>query len=843
MGGVRPILPDLPVRAALSSLSEALRCSGCCILCAAPGSGKTTLAPLFLSQADWLEGKKILLLEPRRIAARAAAARISELAGCELGTFAGYQVRLEKCYGPDSSIIVLTEGLLTRKMLSDPFLSDVGLVIFDEFHERGLNADMGLALALDIRRGLRPDLRLLVVSATLDTGNVAARLGKEVPVIEAEGTVHPVRTVFAPCSPRFGLPENAACVCMRALAENGGTVLAFLPGEGEIRKTAAALEKAGCTAEVLPLYASLPAAEQRMAMRPPPDGARRIVLSTSVAESSVTIEGVKSVVDCGYSRVSVFSQSTGMSRLETVRVTRDRADQRRGRAGRLGPGVCYRMWPEAEDSRLSPYAQAEILSADLSAVVLQCAEWGVTSPDGLPWIDQPPKAAWNRAVELLRFLGAVDGSGGITGHGREMLAFGAHPRMAHAILCAGASGSSSALRFACVAAAILSECRRPACTDIEAIADAVEKGGDEVSPGERSRILELAKSWQSAYRAAKPRHGMHSATGESGEVPPGVIMAWAYPDRIGIRRRTSGEYGRYMLRCGRGAKTTEPGNGLSRSEWIVACDVDDRDADGTVRLGAALSRADAEKFFGGEFEKERIVEWNSRQGRVDAVVRVRLGRAVVSENPWENAPPDSIAECLCLGVSTAGVGALGWPEKAAMLRMRVMFLRRTMPGCTLPDMSDEALERSPSDWLGPYVHGLRRLSDIDGAVLLRAVRGYLGSGAATLDQLAPESVIVPSGSHVRIDYSGETPTASVRIQEVYGLCSTPLLADGRVPLTFCLLSPAGRPLQTTSDIAGFWKSSYAIVRKEMRGRYPKHFWPEDPSSAPATRRVRPQQTA
>ncbi len=865
-------LPNLPAAAAFPALRRALAERTAAVLCAPPGSGKTTLAPLALLDEPWLAGKKILLLEPRRMAARAAAWRMSDLAGSPLGGLVGYHIRLERKVSRETRVEVLTEGLLSRRLLADLELADAGLVIFDEFHERSLHADFGLALALDAQRGLRPDLRILVMSATLDADRIAAHLGGphgSAPVVRADGRLYPVETAWLDLRHEPNLAARAAAGVRRALAERRGSVLAFLPGEGEIRTAARLLEESrlGPDVDLRPLYAALPRAEQDAALRPSPPGRRKVVLATSIAESSLTIDGVESVVDCGRARVSRFSPDTGMSHLETIPLTRDRADQRRGRAGRLGPGFCLRLWGEDEDRRLAPTAPPEILQADLAPVALAAADWGSSDPASLPWPTPPPRAAWDQALALLRALGALDASNAITPHGRELARLGAHPRLAQMMLAAASAaasvgrsespkskspgpsdlrtfgpsdqqGGKAALREACLLAAALSEnlpaSARPSSNAEHLVGD-LQRGDGAIPPAARARIKELAKAWERQLSAAS-----RAVDGAADAAPStGVLLAYAYPDRIARRRTMARDAGRYRLVGGRGAALA-PGDGLASREWLVVADIDDADADGAIRLAAPIDGADVERLFGDRATTERVLAWNERLLRVDAVERRMLGAIVWKERPLRDPDPEAVLACLCRGVRAAGVDRLGWTDAARALQARAAFLRRALPEEDVPDLSDDALAADLDAWLGPRLYGLSTLAQAAAVDLVPALEERLGAWAARLAELAPTHLAVATGSRIRIDYAGAEPTASVRLQECFGMLGTPRVARGRVPVRLQLLSPAMRPVQITSDLASFWREGYPAVRKELRGRYPRHEWPEDPVRAAATRRAKPR---
>lgn len=852
-------LPDLPAAAAFPALRRALAERTAAVLCAPPGSGKTTLAPLALLDEPWLAGRKILLLEPRRMAARAAAWRMSDLAGSPLGGLVGYHIRLERKVSRETRVEVLTEGLLSRRLLADPELADAGLVIFDEFHERSLHADFGLALALDAQRGLRHDLRILVMSATLDADRIAAHLGGphgSAPVVRADGRLYPVETAWLDLRHEPNLAARAAAGVRRALAERRGSVLAFLPGEGEIRTAARLLEasRLGQDVDLRPLYAALPRAEQDAALRPSPPGRRKVVLATSIAESSLTIDGVESVVDCGRARVSRFSPDTGMSHLETVPLTRDRADQRRGRAGRLGPGFCLRLWGEDEDRRLAPTAPPEILQADLAPVALAAADWGSSDPASLPWPTPPPRAAWEQALALLRALGALDAKNAITPHGRELARLGAHPRLAHMMLAAASAGPD-ALREACLLAAALSEnlpaSARPSSNAEHLVGD-LQRGDGAIPPAARARIKELARAWERQLSAEVESVKGKGKSSDSSNVTlypfdltqtsapsTGCLLAFAYPDRVARRRAMARDAGRYRLVGGRGAALA-PGDGLASREWLVVADIDDADADGAIRLAAPIDGADVERLFGGRATAAQVLAWNERLLRVDAVERRMLGAIVWKERPLRDPDPEAVLACLCRGVRAAGIERLGWTDAARALQARAAFLRRALPEEDVPDLSDDALAADLDAWLGPRLYGLSTLAQAAAVDLVPALEERFGAWAARLAELAPTHLVVATGSRIRIDYAGAEPTASVRLQECFGMLGTPRVARGRVPVRLQLLSPAMRPVQITSDLASFWREGYPAVRKELRGRYPRHEWPEDPVRAAATRRAKPR---
>lgn len=826
-------LPDLPVRAVLPEVARHLEANRPLVLQAPPGSGKTTLTAPFLLAAPWLAGRRIVLLEPRRLAARAAARHMARLLGEEVGGLVGYQMRLERRMGPATRIEVLTEGLLVQRILHDPSLSDTGLIIFDEFHERSLAADFGLALALEVRRALRPDLRLLAMSATIDAAPLARHLG-EGAVVSAAARVWPVETRLEARNSSAPLPAQAADAVCRALEETAGGVLLFLPGEGEIRRATALLRARRLPPEVTlhPLYGALPRRAQDAAIEPPPPGGRKVVLATAIAESSLTIEDVRVVIDGGWMRVSRFSPRHGMSRLETIRVSADRAAQRRGRAGRLGPGVCYRLWDAATDRSLAPAAAPEMLDADLAPLVLQCADWGVTQREGLPWLTPPPDAAWRAAVALLRDLDALDDAGCITPHGRAMAALPAHPRLAHMVQRARQQGAP---RRAVLLAAAVGEAAADAVlrheSDARRLLDRLDAaaGDDAAADGAVAewvrRVRQLARQWSRPY-----------PTPDEALIEPGRLLAWAFPDRIAQRRDDGG----YRLANGHGA-ALERGDALASAAWLAVAELQDDGPQARIRLAAPLEAADIETDFAAHLAAEEAVTWSRRDERVTAVRRIRLGALTLREAPLREPAPAALLAALLEGIRLKGVANLPWSAASRNLQARILFLRRVAPEEGWPDVADAALAGVLAAWLGPFLEGLTRWEQVQRLDLAAALLAWLGPRRRALDAAAPTHLEVPSGSRIAVRYDlGDEPVLAVRIQEVFGLAATPRVAGGRVAVVMHLLSPAQRPVQVTADLASFWRQGYALVRKELRGRYPKHDWPEDPAGAtPSARRRSP----
>jgi ATP-dependent helicase HrpB len=968
----------LPIDDVLPELRAALAAHRNVVLQAPPGAGKSTVVPLALLDESWARGKRLIMLEPRRLAARAVARRMAQTLRENVGQTVGYRMRLDTRVSRDTRIEVVTEGVLTRMLQNDPSLEGVAAVIFDEFHERSLQADLGLALVIDARENLTPDLKLLVMSATLDGERVAALLG-DAPIVTAQGRVFPVETRFVgkgvpvladPTAPRGQMesPERVvAQIVVSALAEEPGDVLVFLPGAREIRRVQTMLEErlrssvpaAAATSEassrsrgiesslghaarlpplsirVFPLFGELSSSDQDAALTPSGPGTRKVVLSTNIAETSLTIEGVRVVVDSGLVRRSVFDPATGMSRLETQRISRASADQRQGRAGRVEPGVCYRAWSEGAQRSLAPFSPPEIMDADLAPLALDLANWGARDAGDLRWLDPPPAAMLASARDLLTRLGALDAQGRITPHGQEMAQLGVHPRLAHMLLRARALGD---VEMAADFAALLSErdllrgAPGSRDADIRSRLDALRS--DRAPPGVDRGVLERARrmSRDLAQRLAPsgpqgartlPRASQTArGTAEAGDehrsdrngadgrgtardspravqgqgaldaadqrrsdrahsADAGLLLAFAYPDRIG--RRRAGDEARYTLANGRGAHFADT-QSLGRQELIVAVDLDDRERDARIFLAAPLSRRSLEEHFADSLQRADVVEWSSREQAVTARRVLRLDSLVLEEQPLPQLPPDATRAAMLTGIREMGLDVLPWSRDARDLQARMEFARRAMepraaegsrdapdvardaseaardapdvassaPGATAherrapaqvsnwPDVSDAALLASLETWLAPWLDGVTRrdhLSRISIAETLRALLTW--DQQRRLDELAPSHLEVPTGSRIRIDYLDESaPAVSVRLQEVFGLEETPRIGGGRIPITFKLLSPAQRPVQVTRDLAGFWRGSYADVRKDMRGRYPKHYWPENPLEAEPTRGIR-----
>jgi ATP-dependent helicase HrpB len=844
---------ELPIEGILARLLERLGTERSAVLEAPPGAGKTTRVPLALLDAPWLTGR-IIMLEPRRLAARAAATYMARLLGEGVGRTVGYRIRLDSRVGPETKIEVVTEGVLTRILQDDPSLEGYGAVLFDEFHERSLHADLGLALTLDVRSALRPDLRILVMSATLD-GDAVSRLLGGAPIVRSEGRSHPVETTYLSSRLETPVEDAVARTIMRAIADQDGDVLAFLPGAAEIGRSARRLDEAGVPpgTEVVHLYGDLPQAEQDRAIAPSRPGRRKIVLATSIAETSLTIEGIRIVVDGGLMRVPRFSPRTGMTRLATVPVSRAAADQRRGRAGRTGPGVCHRLWSAAEHAGLLAQRPPEIADADLAPLALELASWGVADPTALRWLDPPPPAAYSQARELLRDLDALDSDGRITDHGRRMARLPAHPRLAHMLLtadCTAGGGPASGgdprrtavMGLACELAALLGErdilrsAGGPPDPDVR-IRIPLLRGGTAAPPpgvyvdrGTLHRARTEARHWRRRLGVA----GSPAADDEGGDDDAGALLALAYPDRIGQRR---GKRGRFLLRNGRGAALDGQHN-LAREEFIVAAAVGGHGRDSRIFLAAPVGRRTVESLFASHTETQTETRWDSVSRTIRAVATRRLGALTLEEAPVPHADPAAVASVCLDAIRREGLGILGWTRDSDRLRQRLAFLHATAPG-VWPDVSDSALADTLEAWLLPFIGtGSDALRSINLTEALLALAGW--DRRLDIDRLAPTHLEVPSGSRCAIDYSDSaSPVLAVRLQEMFGLDDTPRIAGGLVPLTLHLLSPAQRPVQMTRDLASFWRNAYFDVRRDLRGRYPRHYWPEDPLKARPTRRTRP----
>ena len=828
MSVTTPVVSPLPVEAILTELSAALDAHGSAVLVAPPGSGKTTRVPLALLAAPWLQGQGIVLLEPRRLAATNAARYMAGLRGEEVGGTVGYAIRFERCGSKQTRLEVVTEGILTRRLQADPELAGVGLVILDEFHERSLNADLALALCRDAQSGLRPQLRLLVMSATLAAEPVAELLGGA-PVIRCEGRTHPVEIRHLPRDPEGPLPVAVVAAVRRALRETAGDLLVFLPGSGEIRRCAEQLVDLTAV-DVRPLFGELPFTDQERALLP--GIRRRVVLATNVAETSLTIEGIGAVVDSGFERRPRFDAVVGTTLLELVRISRASAEQRAGRAGRLGPGTCYRLWSEGTHGALLPAAPAEIRQADLAPLALDLAHWGVDDADALAWLDAPPAGNLAGARELLRQLGLLDEHRRLTVLGGEVAGLPLHPRLGTLLLAARAAGQQE---LGCDLVALLGErdlCAvdwrplHPAASDLLERLEMLRRGRGE--PGRLGVVRRAAGYW-------RKRFGTGADQGLPVAATVNRLLAVAFPDRIGVRREPGGE--RYLLASGRGVRLGSR-SALPRPEFLVAAELRGMaGGEAEIALAGSLARADLEAQFVERLGWRREVAWDEAEGRVIGREVRCIGALVLQERPGKVRADEAIPLLFDL-LRRDGLTALPWSPDAMQYRARLDFLSRMLPTEGWPEVGDAALLANLDEWLAPWLGAVRGRSDLARLDLAAILRGWLGGQGRELERLAPERLEVPSGSRVRLDYAaGEIPVLAAKLQELFGLADTPRLAGGRVPVLIHLLSPAGRPLAVTQDLRSFWNTVYPEVKKEMKGRYPKHPWPDDPWSAPATRRT------
>ena len=864
-----------PVEEKIGEIRRALAANRDVVLTAPPGSGKTTCVPPALLDEPWLEGKKIVMLEPRRLAARNCATYIARQRGEAVGGTVGYQVRLERKISAATRLEIVTEGLLTQRLLSDPELSDVGLVIFDEFHERSLPCDTSFALALEVRRALRPDLRILVMSATLDADEVAAHLG-DADIIRAEGRMFPVETTY------LGDMSMTAAIS-KALKDTDGDILCFLPGEGEIRRvqdtvgTSRHSLRSACLlphgsqtparggsfqdvrgrlgtgaptngdVDVLPLYGSLPKEEQDRVFER--GGRRKVILATSIAETSVTIEGISTVIDSGLMRVPRFRPASGMSGLVTLPLTQDRAEQRRGRAGRVRAGACYRLWSEGEQQSRPKKMMPEILDADLCSLVLTSVAWGALGREDLPWMTLPPASNWDQAVGLLKMLGALDGDGRLTKKGVAMAKLPMHPRLANMVLGGGRVERVDCVEgvgVAALLAAIVEEGNRSRETDIRKIAEEIRETPNRPFS---KRVLQLARRFEVGAESRLVGTSLRDVRGRLGTGAPtscvhseGALLALAYPDRVAKNRGN----GTFRMVSGRGA-FLDQSDPLAKSPYLVCCELDDRAGDAKVFLGCPIGEDEIEDLFGDRITEEPYCAWDRQNDRVKSVVRRKLGEMTLREvvvNAEAQGRREDVASCLLDGIRQKGVENLPcWTKESLQLKARINFLHRVLCASSAlreeygwPEITDSAILHV----LPAFVGGMTKWKDLERLDLFSVfdfILAEAGHDRRELDCLAPTRMEVPSGSHMLIHYEGDEPTCEVRLQECFGLMETPKVAGGKVPVVMTLLSPAQRPIQITKDLAGFWREGYQLVRKDMRGRYPKHYWPEDPFTAVATRRT------
>ncbi|GAB2519782.1 ATP-dependent helicase HrpB [Microbulbifer agarilyticus] len=842
-------MSELPIHEVLPELRKTLDQENNVVLQAPPGAGKTTVVPLALLDSPWLEGRRIIMLEPRRLAARSAAARMAELLGEPVGKTVGYQIRAERKYGRDTRILVVTEGILTRLLQSDPELTDTALVIFDEFHERNLQGDLALALCLQSQEVLREDLKLLVMSATLDTEAVAGLLD-EAPVITSEGRAFPVDIEYLP-HPQVPenirqLPTTVARKVNELLAQQDGSVLVFLPGVGEIRQVESSLrESLGNQPDLViaPLYGDLKKEQQDAAIAPCPDGKRKIVLATNVAETSLTIEGIRVVVDAGLMRESRFDPNTGMNRLVTTQISQASATQRTGRAGRLSEGYCLRLWSESTQRGMAKKNSPEILLSDLAPVMLELAQWGVSEPSELRWLDLPPPGPTAQAQELLIELGALDTQLRITPHGQQILQLGTHPRLAHMMLRSVKLGLQEP---ATLLAALLSERDifrgdQRWDRDIHKRMDVLlgRTKNNRADFASIQRIRQQAKTWRSQLTGS----GATSAAIADVRDATGVLLSLAYPDRIAKNRHDRER--RFLLSNGRGAHFSHDDD-LAQEAFLVVADLDGQGRDARIQLAARIDQELLHEYFSELIEQHEVVRWDNSAGRAIASKQTLLGKLILEEKPAQDISPELISRALLDAIRQGGLRLLPWTKESENLLERVRFLYREreqfadlLDGLALPEWSETALLESLESWLLPHLNGFSKLDQLKQLDLKSILLSQLEwPTQQQLDALAPSHIQVPSGSRIAIDYGETPPVLPVRLQEMFGLGQTPTIINGRYPLMIHLLSPARRPVQVTRDLASFWENTYQEVKKELRIKYQKHFWPDDPTTAQATSKTK-----
>ena len=812
-------LPPLPIDDALPALREALAAGPYAVLVAPPGAGKTTRVPLALLDAPWRGDRRIIMLEPRRLAARAAATQMARLLGEDVGQTIGYRVRMDSKVSARTRVEIVTEGVFTRMVLDDPELTDIAAILFDEFHERSLDGDLGLALALDAA-ALRPDLRVLVMSATIDGARVARLLGNA-PVIESLGRAFPVETLYREPDPLQRLEDQVTSAVLAALREHEGSALVFLPGQGEITRTAERLAgRVPANTDIAPLYGQLTPAEQDRAIRPAEPGRRKLVLATSIAETSLTIDGVRIVVDAGFRRIPVYEPGTGLTTLATTRVSRAGADQRRGRAGRTSPGIASRLWNEGQTAALTPFDTPEILAADLAGFALDLASWGVTDPAALPFLDPPPRPAWTEAVTLLKSLDALDAAGHLTPAGKALSRLPLHPRLAHMVIAAAAE--DDALSAAELAVLVTERGLGGDGTDLAHRLDRFRT--DRSKRAEDARAL--ARRWAAQAGSKKSAENLLA----------GRHLARAFPDRVA----QSAGRGKFRLANGRQA-SLEQTDALAAAPFLVVTDLTGAAATSRIRAAAALDRADLESLFSNRITATESLAFDPASGSVRARRLRQLDALRLADEPAPVTDLDQAAALLA-AAALRRPETLPWSRDQQALRARATYLCQTL-GTPWPDLSDTALAADPA-WLTPHILGETRLADITAAHLGNALDALLPwSQRQEINRLLPSHFAAPSGSHLPIDYAAENgPALEVRVQELFGLDRHPAVAGGKVPLLLILLSPAHRPIQTTRDLPGFWRGSWKDVAKDLKGRYPRHFWPDDPINAAATARAKPRGT-
>ncbi len=814
-----PQLPDLPVCDVLPELLERLQTGNRAVLAAPPGAGKTTIVPLSLLAQDWAQTGRIILVEPRRVATRAAARRMASLVDETVGATVGYAMRMDNRFGPDTRILVVTEGVFTRMALDDPELTGIAMVIFDEFHERSLDGDFGLALALDIAGALRSDLKVLVMSATLDTLAVSKLI--DGPVVESAGRSFPVEIRYRPRKAEQMPEEEMSKAIRTALVEEEGSCLAFLPGQAEIRRTMERLEDGlPASVDVIPLYGGLDGRTQDAAIRPAPAGRRKVVLATDIAESSITIDGVNIVIDSGLSRVPRFEPSTGLTRLETVRASRASVDQRAGRAGRTAPGVAIRLWHEAQTASLAASSQPEILEADLSGFLLDCASFGIADPQTLRLLDHPPAAAMKAARAQLRELQAIDQDGRLTATGRNMRKLPLPVRLAHMVVCAAERGE--ARKAAEIAVLIGERGLGGSSVDLDIRHDNLRR--------DKTRRAEQAKGMAQRL-AANISEGKQDNVASAGR-----ILLDACPDRVAKAR---GKRGHFVLANGRGAVVDEM-SPLAGEPFIVVADMHGKAQNARISGAAAISRDEIIAVIGDRIKTRVQSEFDTASGSVRQRELLRLGAIKLRETALPPPSGDSANQAIILAVRNHGLEILPWDQRSADLRQRLAWLHDRL-GDPWPDMSDDELLSGLDDWLVPFLSGEPNLKSITGKVIEQGLTSLIPfEFSRRINEFAPEKWRAPSGNHFTVRYNSPEPVVAVRVQELYGADRHPAIAGGSVPLKLELLSPANRPIQTTLDLPGFWRGSWSDVRKDMKSRYPKHVWPENPQHAEPTTRAKPR---
>ncbi len=814
-------LPPLPIDDAIPALLTALAAGPYAVLVAPPGAGKTTRVPLALLAAPWRGDNRIIMLEPRRLAARAAAHRMAQTLGEDIGQTVGYRVRMDAKISSKTRIEVVTEGVFTRMLLDDPELSGIAAVLFDEFHERSLDGDLGLALTLDAA-ALRPDLRVLVMSATIDGARVAKLLA-DAPVITSEGRAFPVETFYTEPDPLARLEDQVTTAILAALRDHTGSALVFLPGQGEITRVAERLNaKKPANTDIAPLYGQLTNAEQDRAIRPAEPGRRKIVLATSIAETSLTIDGIRIVIDAGFRRIPAYEPATGLTTLETRRVSRASADQRRGRAGRTAPGVCIRLWNEGQTAGLEPFDTPEILAADLAGFALDLAAWGVIDPVKLPFLDPPPRPAWQEATGLLQSLDALDAQGHLTLAGKALACLPLHPRLAHMIVAAAAEDDAST---AADLAVLIGE--RGLGGDGTDLANRLARFRTDRSP-RANDARTLARRWASL-----------AGGGKGGDLDPGHHLARAYPDRVA---QAAGPRGKFRLANGRQA-SLDTTDALAAAPFLVVTDITGAAASGKIRAAAAIDRPTIELLFASHITDETVLAFDEPSASVRARKTRRLGALRLADEPVAVEDPEAAALLLAEAAARRGLDSLSWSRDQKAWRARANFLRGTL-GDDWPDLSAEALAPSVAEWLAPALFGLTKLSEITAEQLRTALDLLLPyQRRQDIEALLPSHFTAPTGNAVPIDYSAEGgPAIEIRVQELFGLTRHPTIANGRIRLLLVLLSPAHRPIQTTRDLPGFWSGSWTDVAKDLKGRYPRHPWPDDPAKAHPTARAKPRGT-